>query len=882
MDAHGRADLRPLPTGDRGMTGSQPVLHACTIVSKNYLSYARVLARSFLDHHPGGRFFVLLVDRIDGHFDASAEPFELIEIETLKNIAYVKALLFKYTVLEANTAVKPFFLEHLLATEELDRLLYLDPDILVLRPLDHLSDVLDQQAIALTPHLTAPIEDDAFPDELAILRSGTYNLGFIGLARRDPVDQFLTWWQGRVLDRCVVRVEEGLFVDQKWIDLVPGFYPNVGIIHHPGYNVAYWNLHCRHVETGGMADGGDVRVNGEPLAFFHFSGLQPELPEIVSKHQNRFRLGDLGNVRYLFERYISLLRNAGLSETCTWPYAFERFDNGVAIPNLARAQYLSLGSDRSRFGDPFATGGEDSYWRWMNRSARRRTPPFLSRLLFYLWETQRELQIAYPDPGGGDLDRLAEWINVYGKQTYALPDEVLTALGALQQQRSSPLATARRTAKRLLKQTYESPPARAGKDWIKQHLGADRTRGVKRLLTPLATGHAAASAVAGPNAQQPDLSRAGINVVGYIRTESGMGEGARSIVRAAEAVGLSHSVSNVSHNVVSRMDDRTVGVRPDAPDYGINIFVINADQVPAVAKDIGDARFRAHYNVGAWVWEQDRFPTAWVSAFGYFDEIWTPSRFSLDALSTVSPLPVRRMPHLVDITPNPGASRETFDLAADQFVFLFIFDYLSYVDRKNPLGVARAFGRAFASDEPVTLVLKCANSDFDPEAHAMLERDVTNHPRIRLIDRYLERAQVIDLMAVSDAYVSLHRSEGFGLTLAEAMCLGKPVIATQYSGNTDFMNPANSLPVGYRLTTLERDVGPYLKGTHWADPDLDQAANQMRRVYDDQDLGRRLGEQAASDIASQFGREAVGAILRDRVGDILRRDVGGGLTHPAR
>ena len=342
---------------------------------------------------------------------------------------------------------------------------------------------------------------------------------------------------------------------------------------------------------------------------FISAASQPELLEIVSKHQNRFRLGDLGDLRHLFEHYTALLRTAGLSETSGWPYAFEHFDNGVRIPNLARAQYLSLGQDRSRFGDPFATDGEDSYWRWMNGSVRRRTPPFLSHLLFHLWETQRELQIAYPDPGGADLDRLAEWINVYGKQTHALPDDVLTALEPLQQQRSSPVTTARRTAKRLLKRTYESPPARAAKDWIKQRLGADRIRAVKRLLTPLSTGHPASSAVAGPHAQQSDLSRAGINVVGYIRTASGMGEGSRSIVRAAEAVGLSHSVSNVSFNVVSRMDDRTVGVRPDAPDYGINIFVVNADQVPAVAEHIGDTRFRAHYNVGAWVWEQDRFPT---------------------------------------------------------------------------------------------------------------------------------------------------------------------------------------------------------------------------------------------------------------------------------
>lgn len=881
MDANRSADIRSVSTGGWEMTDDLPPLNACTIVSKNYLSYARVLARSFLDHHPGGRFFVLLVDRIDGHFDAAAEPFELIEVEALENVADVKTLLFKYTVLEANTAVKPFFLEQLFSKEGLERLIYLDPDILVVRPLDHLRNVLEQNAIALTPHLTAPIEDDAFPDELAILRSGTYNLGFIGLAKRDPVDKFLKWWQGRVLDRCVVRVEEGLFVDQKWIDLVPGFYAGVGIIHHPGYNVAYWNLHCRRVEVGEMlAESDGVRVNGEPLAFFHFSGVQPDLPEIVSRHQNRFTLDNLGDLRQLFEHYVALLRDAGLEATRNWPYAFARFDNGVVVPNVARAQYLALGEGRRQFGDPFATDGEGSYWRWMTGSARRRSPPYLSRLLFYLWETQRELQISYPDPHGADLDRLAEWINVYGSQTYQLPEETLTALAPLQQS-GNLVATARQTTKRAIKRTYESPPARMVKEWIKRHLGADRIRAIKRIATPLSAGHPAASAIAGPYAKETDLSRAGINVIGYIRTESGMGEGARSIVRGAETIGLSHSVSNVSFNVVSRMEDRTVGDRPDAPDYGINLFVVNADQVSAVAQHIGEARFRAHYNVGVWVWEQDHFPSAWLSAFDYFDEIWTPSRFAVEALSTVSPIPVRRMPHLVDVVTNPDASRQAFEVPPDRFVFLFVFDYLSYSARKNPLGTVQAFTRAFAADEPVTLILKCANSDFDPETHAALRREAANRPQIQMIDRYLQREQVIDLMAISDAYISLHRSEGFGLTLAEAMCLGKPVIATHYSGNTDFMNPANSLPVGYRLTTLEQDSGPYSRGTRWAEPDLEQAAHQMRRVYEDRDLGRRLGKQASADIKSQFGRRAVGQILRDRVGGILRREASGGLTHPA-
>jgi len=252
----------------------------CTIISKNYLAHARTFTDSFLKFHPDGKVFVLLVDDVSNNFEPEKEQFSLVNITEI-GIPNLESFCFKYNILEQNTSVKAHFLKFLFEKYNLKKLAYFDPDILFTNKLENLWKLLDTKTIILTPHITSPIEDGRRPTEYDILRCGSYNLGFIGLKNNETTTKFLNWWIPHLMEHGFIDIENGLFVDQKWIDLVPTIFDDVYIIRHPGYNIAYWNLMHRKVQILGNK----VEVNGKPVYFIHFSGFSPENMENVSKHQ---------------------------------------------------------------------------------------------------------------------------------------------------------------------------------------------------------------------------------------------------------------------------------------------------------------------------------------------------------------------------------------------------------------------------------------------------------------------------------------------------------------------------------------------------------------------------------------------------------------------
>lgn len=373
-------------------------------------------------------------------------------------------------------------------------------------------------------------------------------------------------------------------------------------------------------------------------------------------------------------------------------------------------------------------------------------------------------------------------------------------------------------------------------------------------------------------APAPQLTSLGINVVGYLRGGLGLGQAARLYVDALSAAGVPVRTTTVDVPLKERVaaDGQRVQIKTtDFADIDVegelpfNLICVNAPELPGLHRQLGEEFFKDRYTIGVWAWEVDAVPRSWDPAFALVDEIWVYSNYVQEILSRVSPVPVVRVP-LPIVAPAAGGDLRDLHLP-DGFTFLFLFDFYSTLQRKNPLGLVEAFTRAFAPGEGPQLVLKSHNGDFKPERLAALEQATADRPDIHLVDRFLTSEDMAALQRRADCYVSLHRAEGFGLTLGETMALGKPVIATGFSANLDFMTPENS----YLVRHDEVDVGPdgenYPATGTWAEPDLDHAAQLMREVWEHQDEARARGARAQREIADAFSLEAVGEVARLRL-----------------
>lgn len=370
--------------------------------------------------------------------------------------------------------------------------------------------------------------------------------------------------------------------------------------------------------------------------------------------------------------------------------------------------------------------------------------------------------------------------------------------------------------------------------------------------------------------RQPGDLPAGVNLVAYIEAEMGLGTAARGMAAALEAAGIPFNVINLRHGNSAQHTDFSWSHKKVARSrYDTTVVCVNPDNSFYLRTQVPTEVLAERYVVGNWFWELPEMPDEWMSEFEFTDEVWAASNFIRSAIAGKAPVPVVHVPPVVQLTSANRLSRVQLDLPEQRFLFLAMFDSRSVLHRKNPLGVLRAFNRAFKGDDSsVALVMKFNNSGYDQPDLRELREELANYSNVHLINRTLTRAEVTSLMDACDCFVSLHRSEGFGLGPAEAMSLGKPTIITNWSGNTDYMTSDNCIAIDYTLVRLGKDYGPYRADQHWAEVDLDQAARWMKKIVQEPELAKEIGRRAQQTISSGFSPQAVGRIMQQRLQQI--------------
>ena len=366
-----------------------------------------------------------------------------------------------------------------------------------------------------------------------------------------------------------------------------------------------------------------------------------------------------------------------------------------------------------------------------------------------------------------------------------------------------------------------------------------------------------------------DLVRPAVNVIGHFCYASGLRVSVEAMAEAIESAG----------GIVSRRDMRTdASDDPRHGDFGglepYDATIIHTQPAPffdvSFARSDLAERAPRPYRIAYWYWELETVPAFWAEKARSVDEVWAATNFVADALRAAMPVPVRTLFPGVRIGPFKPRSRHAFGLRGREdgrFAFLFSFHMASIMERKNPLGLIRAFRHAFHPDEPVDLVLKTTSSNRHAAQTAEL-RLAAEGANITVIDRVSTPDETLSLIDACDAYVSLHRSEGLGLTMAEAMLLKKPVVATRYSGNLDFMDDGNSLLVDCDLVRVGRAVPPYDADSRWAEPSVEHAARHMRRLVDDRGWAAELGARAGADAERRLSLAAAGQRFAARLAEI--------------
>lgn len=784
-----------------------------TIVAANYIAQARVLARSFTALHPDVQFYTLIIDGTDDDRRQIGLGAILLPTDLGLDDEILNSMRAMYDVMEYATALKPAMLMYLHRTGALSAT-YFDPDI---RIYDRLLDVFEAAAtrgIVLTPHAREPFpRDDNRLNESDIMHAGIYNLGFI--ATGPSAYRFLAWWHDHLKTEAIVDLSNALFTDQRWIDWAPAIETPL-ISRDSGLNAAYWNLHEREIRD----EDGRWFAGDRPLRFFHFSGYDPAKPWLLSKHMGdrpRTLLSEHEDLRRLCDSYGEELNEFEHVKLRKAPYGNGKTPDGLKLNFIIRRLYRDsiVGRDPKLEPAPNPFSDAQKFSEWLLEPSLSAGSTSFSRFDYAVWRIRSDVQRVFPDPFGNDADNFRHWLDF--------------------------------------------DPGAA--DLFKE-IGHKRKSGNAR------------TAQRGTHPESPAF---GWSLIGYARAELGVGEAGRRLSQAFAHTGFPWEMVGVSEGPLSRQQHAYRGSLANHPKFTNTVLCANADQTALLSDRMGLAR-QGGRRVGYWFWELEAFPTTYERSFEVLDEIWVSSEFNRVSIAQHTDKPVRIVPLPIAIPDAPTRyTRRHFGLPQDKTIFLANFDYLSVMARKNPLGAIRAYTDAFGPDDGACLVVKSINGHLKPLERERVRLAANGRSDILFYDQYMTSNEMRALTELVDCYVSVHRSEGFGLNLADAMALGTPVIATGYSGNLAFMTKDTSFLIPHKLVKVGPGAGPYDPEAVWAEPHLTAASKAMRTVFDKPSVAQAVADRARRHI-EQFSVRSVAAgivplLTADLLGDSIQKGV---------
>lgn len=514
-----------------------------------------------------------------------------------------------------------------------------------------------------------------------------------------------------------------------------------------------------------------------------------------------------GPVAELAARYASELERRGHSMLDRTRYAHGILARSDQLGQRLRRDVAEAARQGALRSSLLSESGAHEFLAWLRGPAPEGGNEGVTRFQYGIYRDHTWMSQQYPQLDAGDAPRFMEWLRRDGRTEIPIPEDLLP----------DPVDEERLNAART---------DRANQELIR-----------------------------------------GVNLAGFLHAEFGLGEAARLLVKGLDARRIPVLPLDATLSHLTRQQTEYASLPAWSDGFPVNILCVNGNLIPGLVED-APWLFRDRETIALWFWETNRLPDEWIAAFEHLDEIWVASHFMAEMIGSVSPIPVNPIPLPVSLPPTPPFDRAEYGIPDDDYLFTFVFDWHSSAERKNPHGLIEAFTSAFEPSSGASLLIKSIQGIDFPAEFEQVAIAASRHPNIHLLDRHVPWREKNAMIAGCDCYVSMHRSEGFGLTLAEAMWFGKPAIATAYGGNLEFMTSENSrlvsyamVPVGEKTAAATAGTARYPADAMWADPDVGSAADAMRWAFENRDDAAAMGRRGADDIRRTHSPEVAGEAI---------------------